>query len=308
MGPNHFTNIHKAFVHMHTHGNNFSTPRRTALQQLLLVATAAAVPMLARAEAPPLMRPKVYRPGMPLAGYWVSEKYDGVRGYWDGTQLWTRGGQPVTPPAWFTAGWPRMPMDGELWAGRGAFSAAVSTVRQQQPVDAAWRQLRFMVFDLPAHGGRFDERLPALQQALATLGQPWVQPVAQSASTTPAALQALLRQTVQDGGEGLVLHRGDALYTAQRSDDLLKLKPFYDAEARVLGHIPGHGKFDGMLGALLLETPEGRRFKLGTGFSDAQRHDPPAVGRWVSYRFRDVNPSGIPRFASFLRLREDVEL
>ncbi len=289
---------------MHTLGNTSSLQRRTLL---LGAASMWALP-LAHATPPALMRPLVYRPGMPLEGYWISEKYDGVRGYWDGTQLWTRGGQPVAAPAWFTAGWPAIAMDGELWAGRSGFSTAVSTVRQQQAVDAAWRKIRFMVFDLPAHGGRFNERLPALQQTLAALGQPWVQPVVQSASTTPAALQALLRQTVQDGGEGLVLHRGDALYTAQRSDDLLKFKPFDDAEARVVGHIPGHGKFDGMLGALLLETPEGRRFKLGTGFSDAQRRDPPAAGRWVTYRFRDVNPSGLPRFASFLRLREDVEL
>ena len=274
--------------------------RRSVLQRLLLLAPAAA-----RAEAPPLMLPKVYRTGMALNGYWVSEKYDGVRGYWDGKQLWTRGGQRIHPPSWFTAGWPAVAMDGELWAGHGAFAAAVSTVRQQAPSDAAWHEMRFMVFDLPALGGTFDERLKALQQ----LSLPaWVQPVTQSRIASHPALQALLRKTVQDGGEGLVLHRGESLYSGQRNDDLLKFKPFDDAEAKVVAHIPGKGKFEGMLGALLVETPQGQRFKLGTGFTDAQRREPPAVGTWVTYRFRDVNPSGIPRFASYLRLREDANL
>lgn len=279
--------------------------RRGVLQRLLLLAASGFAPIRARAEAPPLMLPKIYRQGVALNGYWVSEKFDGVRGYWDGQQLWTRGGQRVTPPAWFTAGWPSVPMDGELWAGHGAFASAVSTVRQQAASDAAWREMHYMVFDLPNQGGIFDERLKALQQ----LSLPaWVQPVAQSRIASHAALQALLRKTVGDGGEGLVLHRGDSLYSAQRNEDLLKFKPFDDAEAKVVAHIPGKGKFDGMLGALLVETPQGQRFKLGTGLSDAQRRDPPAIGSWVTYRFRDVNPSGIPRFASYLRQREDANL
>lgn len=279
--------------------------RRAAL--LLAVAVGWGLALPAQAAAPALMLAKVYRAGIPLADYWVSEKYDGVRGYWDGSQLWTRGGERVAAPAWFTAGWPAVPMDGELWAGRGQFSAAVSTVRQQVPNDAAWRQMRFMVFDLPAHGGTFDARIPALNTLVGTLAVPWVQAVPQTKVANHAALQTRMRQTVKAGGEGLMLHRGDSLYRGQRSDDLLKVKPHEDAEARVLAHIPGQGKHAGVLGALLVETPEGQRFKLGTGFTDAQRRDPPAIGAWVTYRFRDTNPSGVPRFASFLRIREDMQ-
>jgi DNA ligase-1 len=289
---------------MHHTNTQPTLPRRTLLQ-FLLAASAGAAPLWAGAGPPPLMQPKVYRAGMPLDGYWVSEKYDGVRGYWDGSQLWTRGGQAIQPPAWFSANWPATAMDGELWAGHGAFATAVSTVRQRVPNDAAWRQIRFMVFDLPDRAGPFDARLRSLQQ----LPLPaWVVPVAQSRIANHAALQALLQQTIRDGGEGLVLHRGDALYSGQRNEDVLKFKPFDDAEAKVVGHIPGKGKFEGMLGALLVETPQGQRFKLGTGLNDAQRRDPPAIGSWVTYRFRDVNPSGIPRFASYLRLREDAGL
>ena len=263
-----------------------------------------------QAAAPALMLANVYRDGMPLADYWVSEKYDGVRGYWDGQTLWTRGGERVFAPAWFTAGWPKELMDGELWAGHGQFARAVSTVRQQTPNDAAWRTLRFMVFDLPAHGGTFTERIPALHGVVSRIDQPWVQAVAQSKVASQQALRSLLARTVKNGGEGLMLHRGASLYKGLRNDDLLKFKPYEDSEAQVVAHLPGQGKHAGRLGALLVEIPAAsgkptQRFKLGTGFSDAQRNNPPAIGTRVTYRFRGLNDSGIPRFASFMRVRED---
>jgi len=243
---------------------------------------------------------------MPLADYWVSEKYDGVRGYWDGHTLRTRGGETVVAPAWFTAGWPTTPMDGELWAGRGRFAHAQSTTRQQQPDDAAWRQMRFMVFDLPAHGGVFDERLAALKALVASIQQDWVQAVPQQRVATDAALQALLQRTVRAGGEGLMLHKGGSLYRSGRSDDLIKLKTHDDAEALVVGHLPGKGKHAGRLGALLVEMPTGQRFKLGAGLTDADRDQPPPLGSWVTYRYRGTHDGGLPRFASFVRVRLDM--
>lgn len=260
-----------------------------------------------RAEAPPaLLLARVYQPGLPLQDYWVSEKYDGVRGHWDGQRLRTRGGETITPPAWFTAGWPATALDGELWAGRGRFAEAQSTVRQQHAGDAAWRNMRYMVFDLPTHPGRFDERLPALQAAVAAIAQPWVQAVPQRRVASHEALHALLERTVRAGGEGLMLHRGASHYQAGRSDDLIKLKTHEDAEARVLAHLPGKGQHAGRMGALLVEMPDGQRFRLGAGFSDADRAAPPPIGSWVTYRYRGVHASGLPRFASFVRVREDM--
>ena len=261
--------------------------------------------------APPLMLANVYHPGMALADYWVSEKYDGVRGYWDGAKLMTRGGEPIAAPAWFTAGWPAVPMDGELWAGRGQFSKAVSTVRQKNPDDAAWRKLRFTVFDLPAQGGTFTERISPLEKLVNQINQTWVKATAQLKVADHAALQRVLTKTVKSGGEGLMLHRGASLYKGLRSDDLLKVKTHEDAEARVVAHVPGKGKYAGELGALMVEMPAvngnpAQRFKLGTGFSDTDRQRPPAVGSLVTYRFRGLNDSGVPRFASFVRVREDA--
>lgn len=257
------------------------------------------------AQRAPVMLANVYRPGMSLDDYWVSEKFDGVRAYWDGRRLLTRGGEEIHAPDWFTAGWPRVQLDGELWAGHGRFSQAVSTVRQQTPDDAAWRQLQFMVFDLPGQGGAFSRRLAVLPATVQGIGLAWVKAVPQVKVASHDALQSMLNKVMAQGGEGLMLHRGASLYRAERNDDLLKFKPYEDTEALVVGHVPGKGKYTGMLGALLVETPQGLRFKLGSGLTDAQRSRPPAIGSRVTYRYRGVNDSGIPRFAVFMRVRED---
>lgn len=278
--------------------------RRGFLLSLLGVALAPATALAG--PAPALMLANVYRSGLPLDDYWVSEKYDGLRGYWNGRELLTRGGERVVAPSWFTRGWPETPLDGELWGGRGRFQQTLSTVRQQQPDEAAWREIRFMVFDLPAHGGTFTDRIAAISAAITAIGQPWVQAVAQRKVASHTELHHWMQATVRAGGEGLMLHRGASLYAGGRSDDLLKVKPHDDAEARVIAHLPGRGRHKGRMGALLVETPQGRRFRIGSGFSDAQRLDPPAPGTWITYRYRGTNDSGIPRFATFLRIRAEM--
>lgn len=276
-------------------------------RSLLLAALGALAPLTkALAAAPALMLAAVYQPGTALTDYWVSEKYDGVRAYWDGRQLLLRSGDKVAAPAWFTAHWPRQPMDGELWTGRGKFEQTVSTVRSQAPRDAAWREVRFMVFDLPEQPGTFTQRLAALRQLLPLTTAPWLVAVPQQRATTHEDLQALLERTARGGGEGLMLHRGSAIYRAGRSGDLLKVKSFDDADARVVAYVEGKGRHAGRMGALLVEMPDGRRFKLGTGFSDAQRRSPPAVGSWISYRYNGSTGNGLPRFARFLRERPDL--
>lgn len=259
---------------------------------------------LAGAASPPaLTLAEDYQRGVDVADYWVSEKLDGVRGYWTGERLITRGGHSVNPPAWFVADFPDVPLDGELWLGRGRFAETSGIVRTEEPVDAEWRGMRFMVFDLPAHEGRFTERLAALKSRMNELDIDWLQPVKQFRVADHAELQQRLEAVVDRGGEGLMLRRADSRHDAGRSDELLKLKPFQDAEARVIRHLPGEGKYADMMGSLLVETPDGRRFRLGSGFTDEQRADPPPVGSWVTYRFNGFTTNGLPRFARFLRVR-----
>jgi len=114
-----------------------------------------------------------------------------------------------------------------------------------------------------------------------------------------------LEEIVRAGGEGLMLHRADALYVTGRSDNLLKLKPLEDAEARVIGYVPGRGKYRGRMGALQVETDDGKRFKIGTGFTDVVRANPPAIGTVITFTYRGLTKNGLPRFAAYLRIREE---
>jgi DNA ligase-1 len=282
--------------------------RRDLLTHLSLgcLVSFAALPAWAT-QPPALWLASTYQGNEKLTDYWVSEKYDGIRGFWDGRQLLSRSGKGLNPPAWFVKGWPAQPFEGELWAGLGQFEQAASVIQQRQAPDSEWQAMRFMVFDANSPTQAFTERIVQYQSLVKQIGQPWVQAVTQSQVPSHAALKALLKKTVQAGGEGLVLHRGSSLYQSGRNSDVLKVKPHEDAEAKVVGHELGQGKHAQRLGALTLETPQGLRFKLGTGFTDAQRENPPAVGQWVTYRYRGLTDQGVPRFASFVRIRPAVE-
>jgi DNA ligase-1 len=271
---------------------------------LCVLAWAAALSRVAcAAPPPPVELVDVYHHGVDLSRYWVSEKFDGVRGYWNGHELLTRGGTVVRVPAWFTKHWPKTPMDGELWSGYGTFATASAIVRTAGPDDPAWHAISYRVFDLPARGGNFDARVPAIRKTVAAIGDPWVIAVRQFHVRDEAALHAALKRVLDKGGEGLVLHRGDVPYRAGRNVGLLKLKPYEDAEARVVAIRPGEGRLKGMMGSVEVRTPDGRRFAIGSGFSDAQRMHPPAVGAWVTYRFNGLTNNGLPRFVRFLRMR-----
>lgn len=241
-----------------------------------------------------------------VPAYYVSEKYDGVRARWDGRALWTRGGSRIVAPTEFTAGWPGTPMDGELWIARGQFDRVSGIVRSTRADAAAWAEVRFMVFDLPAHPGTFGERVEAMHALVARAGHAQLRMVEQTRVATRASLDARLAAVVAAGGEGLMLHHADARYGVGRSNALFKLKPHDDAEARVVAHAPGNGKYTGMLGALIVEHHDGRQFRIGSGFSDAQRADPPPPGTWVTYRYNGLTSTGLPRFARFLRVRDEM--
>lgn len=267
---------------------------------IFLSVSAGYSPVWASSE-PALMLANRYHDGIVISDYWVSEKLDGVRAYWDGERFISRQGNEYHAPEWFTKGFPAVPLDGELWMGRGTFETLSGAVRKEVPDDEQWQRIRFKVFDLPAGGRDFDHRLTLLRALFANLSSPYIQLVAQEKLPDRETLMARLDRVINEGGEGLMLHLGRAPYRATRSDDLLKLKRYQDDEAVVVSHLPGKGKYTGMMGALLVEMPNGRRFKIGTGFSDEQRRSPPAIGSVITYKYVGKTSNGIPRFASFLR-------
>lgn len=240
------------------------------------------------------------------AGWLVSEKYDGVRAAWDGRVLRFRSGGVIAAPRWFTERLPAVPLDGELWLGRDRFEALAAAVRRSEPVDAEWRSIRWMLFDQPGTPDRFAVRAARLQALVHTLRHPQLVAAPQHEVADRAALQRLFDDVVAGGGEGLVLHRADAAWQPGRSDSLVKWKPIADADAVVVGHVPGRGRLEGRLGALRVRQADGSTFLVGTGFSDAERAAPPALGSTITFTHRGFTATGVPRFASFLRVRVDA--
>ena len=270
---------------------------------LLLVVLVLSV-RLSASEALPLLLASTEQGRADVSLYLVSEKLDGVRAFWDGKVLRTRNGNVINAPAWFVAGFPPRPLDGELWIGRGQFERLSATVRRQVPEDAEWHKVRYMIFELPQAPGTFRQRGDELRHIINDVNVPWLQLVAQYEVKDRRMLEQRLSSVINAGGEGLMLHRADAAYSTGRSDVLLKMKRWLDAEAMVVGYMAGKGKFKGMLGALKMRTAEGVEFSLGTGLSVALRKNPPPVGTLVTYRYRDLSSNGRPRFASFYRVRD----
>jgi DNA ligase-1 len=279
------------------------------LTRRAFVASMALLPALAwtagRPHAPALLLAQEAAPGIDPSGYLVSEKYDGVRMHWDGRDLRFRSGLPVPAPGWFVARLPASPLDGELWLGRGRFEELAGIVRRRTADDADWRRLRYMLFELPGGEGEFSMRAERIRLLARHARWPQLEAVEHTLITDRQALQRRLDEVLQTGGEGLMLHRSDALYQTGRSRDLLKLKPLHDAEAQVIAHVAGRGRHAGRLGALQVRTRDGIQFLIGTGFSDAQRESPPPVGVRVSFTHHGFTDRGVPRFASFLRVHPD---
>lgn len=238
-----------------------------------------------------------------VTGWWVSEKLDGVRGVWTGKNMLSRSGRIITVPDWFTEHFPPFALDGELWIGRKRFHE-ISGIVHQINAGEAWRQVRFCIFDVPHDTKPFEERITMATDWFKAHPSEYADIVEQTRCKGKAALLSLLAETENKGGEGLMIRQPGSRYTKGRCRDILKVKSFYDTEAMVIEHIGGKGKYAGKLGSLLVQLPNGIRFKIGTGFSDIDRESPPPVGSTITFKYKELNPSGIPRFASFMRVRK----
>ena len=242
-----------------------------------------------------------------LSDYLISEKLDGIRARWTGTELLTRKGNVIHAPTWFTRAWPNTTLDGELWFARGKFEDTASIVLTDIP-DKRWEKIKFMVFDMPLLIQPFEQRAQEIKRLTDAANSPALLAIPQFVLHTYDALQAKLNSVTDTGGEGLMLHHRQARYVDGRSAHLLKLKRHQDSEAKVIAHIKGKGKFNSMMGSLLVERADGVQFKLGSGFSNDERRHPPKIGEWVTYKFYGYTNSGKPRFASFMHIRPEKDL
>jgi DNA ligase-1 len=253
------------------------------------------------AAGPPLLLAQTWTNDVDLAGWWMSEKLDGVRAYWDGKQLLSRLGNVLHAPDWFVADLPQMPLDGELWLARKSFQRTVSIVRRQDKSDH-WREISYLIFDAPSEQSPFEERMEALNEAFGLDRAQHVQLLDHQQCRSTEHLREELARVEALGGEGLMLRQPGSSYEAGRSSTLLKVKTFHDAEATVVDHQAGSGRHKGRLGALVVQLADGTQFSVGTGFSDKQRENPPPMGSTITFRYQELSDRGVPRFPSFVRL------
>ena len=260
-----------------------------------------------KAGAPPVLLANRWEPDVhDPTGWWMSEKLDGVRAWWDGKRFLSRLGNEYFAPDWFVADLPDHPLDGELFAGRKMFPTTLSIARRADR-SKAWEALRYVVFDGPELGGGFEERLGRLSQIFGS--KPWK--YGRVLDHVPCdgqdALYAELARVEALGAEGLMLRKPGSTYVNGRSDSLLKVKTFFDDEAKVVAIVPGAGRHKGRMGALRAVLTDGTQFKVGTGFSDAERESPPGVGSVITFRYQELTEAGVPRFPSYVGVRHDFD-
>jgi DNA ligase-1 len=268
-------------------------------------AAAATTEEAEESKGPPLLLAHSWEGDLDLTGWWMSEKLDGVRAYWDGKQFLSRLGNPYLAPDWFTEGLPEVPLDGELWSGRKKFQRTISIVRRQDR-SKDWKEVSFVVFDAPALPAPFEERLAFCRAHMESAKPPHTVAHDHQVCTGIDHVRSELARVESLGGEGLMMRKPGSHYEAGRSMTLLKIKTFHDAEARVVQHVAGAGKHKGRMGALVVELPSGLKFSVGTGFSDAERKNPPPVGSLITFRYQELSEGGVPRFPSFVCIRQDA--
>ena len=256
----------------------------------------------AHAQTPDVFLLNTYDGTQNVVGWVMSEKLDGVRGVWDGEQLISRGGNVLHAPAWFIRDFPPFALDGELWTRRGDFENIVSIVRRTHP-DERWKQVGYHVFEVPRQPGGLLERLAVLEDYLREHPLAHLRIVPQTRITDPSELTDLLAEMTASGGEGVVVRDPTLPYRTGRLSSALKVKSYLDTECVVQKILPGKGKYTGKMGALQCRMADGRLVKVGSGFTDKTRAQPPAVGSVITFKYYGLTQKGNPRFPVYLRRR-----
>jgi len=246
-------------------------------------------------------------------GWWMSEKLDGVRAYWNGKSLISRYGNEFYAPNYFLEPFQQAHLqnytfDGELFTNRGKFDRTISIVKTQnmeKQLIERWNEVKYYIFDVPSLKDLpFEERMSKLNDIFPRNKYPHIEVVEQTICESKNHLDQQLSQMKQSNGEGLMLRKPKSLYVYSRSSSLLKVKSYDDAEATVLEHTQGKGKYEGLSGALLVEMDNKIKFEVGTGFTDLQRKNPPPIGSIITFRYQGLTRTGKPRFARFLRIKQ----
>ena len=255
------------------------------------------IPFFLLAGKPDLLLLKTYK-DQNVTGWVMSEKFDGIRAYWNGKHLISRGGKIIHAPKWFTKNYPPFEIDGELWTKRGDFENISSIVRDKRP-GKEWEEIKHYIFEVPNSKGGLLERLQRLKPYVGKN----IRIVKQIPIRDKTHLKLFLEEIEAKGGEGLVVRDPNTPYINKRTSKALKVKTFQDAECKVIGYTEGKGKYKDVIGAIQCHLDDGTRFKIGSGLSDALRINPPKIGEMITFQYQKFTKYGKPRFPVFLRVR-----
>jgi DNA ligase-1 len=287
----------------------------------------------------------------PPINWWASEKWDGIRALWDGEKMISRGSGVGKPkvytyiPEWFKRSLPpSIPLDGEIWIGRGLFqkTSRLSTLKpgksySQEQIDNIWTgledpQVIFKVFDIPNDPRPFEERMKLLQTIVKDQKECWKKLDYRNKKTFPIQfteqvkiksmeqLVSLYKKMTSEGAEGIMLRAPGSQYETKRSKYMLKYKIKEDAECIVRDYTLGEGRLKGLLGSLKCEIIQDSKAsgiftQIGTGFTDSQRtnynkkgySEYVPIGSIVSFSYMEMTDDGVPRHPVYRGVRDDIE-
>ncbi len=259
------------------------------------------------ASKPDLFLLKTHDDSKEVVGWVMSEKLDGIRGFWTGKELLTRGGKRLNPPTWFTQNYPPFALDGELWTKRADFENVSSIVRSKNS-NNRWQQITHQIFEVPNQSGGLLERLNVLDTYLDNHSVAHLKVLKQTKITDQQQLQDFLAEVTSNKGEGVVVRNPDSLYATGRLSSALKVKKYFDTECVVLKVLPGKGKYLGKMGSVLCQDDNGKQLKVGSGFKDKDRVNPPAIGSKITFKYYGFTKKGNYKYPVYLRVRPELDL
>ena len=249
------------------------------------------------AKKPELLLLNNYTSDSNITSWYMSEKLDGVRAYWDGKKLISRSGRVFATPLFFTKNFPLSKLDGELWSKRGDFSNISSIVNRKKAYNG-WKDITYNIFEVPDAKGNLLQRLSSVKTSK------YIRVIKQIKVLNKNHLKNFLKSVEKKGGEGVVVRDGNLSYYHGRTKNALKVKSYIDEECKVTKHNSGKGKYKNSLGSLSCRMKNSHIIKIGSGFTNEERINPPEIGAIITFKYYGLTSKGNPRFPIFLRVRD----
>lgn len=252
-----------------------------------------------------LQKPKTYEKSNEIKGWMMSEKLDGIRAYWNGKNLISKNANIIHAPLWFTKDFPNFPLDGELWTKRADFENIQSIVLDKTP-SKNWEQITYNIFEVPNTKGDFLKRLDKIKTWQKRNKNKYIKVIKQIKCKDKDHLNNYLEKLVNLKAEGIILKNPSLEYFTGRSKNILKVKKFKDMEGEVIGINYKTNEFNKkVFKSLVLKLKNAVVFNLGNGFSKEEKINHPKIADIVTFKYYNFTRFGKPKFASFLRVRED---